>query len=46
MQEAERSNAALAHQLKDLYGDLGTMLATKQQQIDAGDTHVEQEEYG
>ena len=35
MNRAEQSNAALAHELKNLYSELGTMLATKQLEIDS-----------
>lgn len=34
MKEAEKSNSVLASQLKGLYGELGTMLATKQKEMD------------
>jgi hypothetical protein len=34
IKEAEKSTSVIASQLKGLYGELGTMLATKQQEID------------
>lgn len=42
MSEAERSNQKLATQLKGLYGELGTMLATKQKEMDGQSKFLKQ----
>lgn len=42
MQEAEQSNKVLSDQLKGLYRELGTMLATKQKEMEGQSKFVKQ----
>ena len=43
MEKAEKSNVALANELKNLYSEFGTMLATKQLEIDNNSKFVKAE---
>ena len=40
LEEAERSTYALKDEIKNLYGELGTMLATKQKEIQGNSRFV------